>query len=127
MSDRRSFTRSQRIDVLHANSGQCHHCHQTINPAREEFEVEHVVPLALGGTDDVSNLKPIHLHCHREKTRSDVKKIAKAKRVKAKHEGRFRPPRHQLPGGKGSGLKKKLNGEVVRRESGEIIKEGWKK
>lgn len=127
MSDRHSFTRSQRIDVLHAASGICHWCGLTINSARESFEVEHVIPLALGGSNETANLRPIHQGCHREKTRGDVKKIAKAKRVKAKHNGTFRPPRHIVPGSKAHTFKKKLNGEVVRRDTGETVRGAWRK
>jgi 5-methylcytosine-specific restriction endonuclease McrA len=124
MSERRSFTRLQRIDVLHANGGLCHHCGEIINTAREKFEIEHVLPIALGGADDFTNTKPIHLHCHRKKTRDDIRKIAKAKRVKAKFEGGFRPAKHPLPCGRGSPVKKKLNGQVVRRDTNEPFGDG---
>ena len=124
MAKRQSLTKSQRLDVFHAASGLCHICGMEINLARERFEVEHVIALGLGGTDDPSNWRPAHPVCHAAKSKADVTRIAKAKRVKAKHEGAFRPARHKLPGGKGAAFKKKLNGAVVSRDTGEVIKEG---
>lgn len=126
MSDRKRLTKSQRVDVLHAAGGVCHICGEVINAARERFEVEHVIPIGLGGADDVTNWRPAHQSCHRDKTRSDVRKIAKARRVKAKHEGTFRPPRKIVPGSKVHRLKKKLDGSVIDRATGDIIRKGWK-
>lgn len=125
MDKRKSHTKGQKIDVLHANSGLCHWCEKTINPAREDFEIEHVIALAAGGTDEVSNKRPIHIDCHKEKTRGDRKVIAKVKRVKAKAEGTFRPPRSVVAGSRSHWLKKKLNGEVVVRATGKPLKDGW--
>lgn len=120
MTKRRKLTKKQRLDVFSAHSGRCHICGVTINLAKgDEFEVEHVVAFGLGGADDPSNWRPAHPDCHAVKTRSDVTRIAKAKRVKAKHEGTFRPARHKLPGGKGHYLKKKVGGATVRRDTGE--------
>lgn len=116
MGKRKKLTKSQRLDVHAAANGICHICGEIINLAREKFEVEHVVPFALGGQDTTSNWRPAHVHCHRSKTKTDITQIAKAKRVKAKYEGTFRPSRHKLPGGRKSPLKKKLSGEVVRRD-----------
>ena len=45
------------------------------------LELDHRVPLALGGSDDDDNLTAICQMHHLEKTRDDVKAIAKAKRL----------------------------------------------
>jgi 5-methylcytosine-specific restriction enzyme A len=44
-------------------------------------EVDHRIALALGGADEVENCSVLCIPCHRRKTRADVRKIAKAKRV----------------------------------------------
>lgn len=124
---RRRLTKSQRIDVLHANGGICWLCELSINPVKEAWEVEHCIPLGLGGADDASNMKPAHKSCHREKTNGDMTKIAKAKRVKAKHEGSYRPTRNPVPGSKSGRLKKCMDGSVIDRSTGAVIKQGWKK
>ena len=49
------------------------------------FEVDHRVPLALGGTNERRNLEALCVPCHRAKTVVDVKRIAKAKRLASKH------------------------------------------
>lgn len=122
MAKRRKLTKKQRLDVFQAHSGRCHLCGEEINLAKGgRFEVEHVVAFGLGGADDPSNWRPVHPACHVEKTRADVTRIAKAKRVKAKHEGTFRPARHKLPGSKSHHLKRKVGGRVVMRATGKEL------
>lgn len=123
---RKRLTKGQRRDVLQAHAYRCHICGEEINPVREAWEVEHIIPFALGGNDDPSNWAPAHCDCHKTKTKTDVTQIAKAKRVKKKHEGTFRESRNQVPGSKNTGLKKMLNGAVIDRATGRVIKEGWK-
>jgi hypothetical protein len=80
-----------------------------------------VIPIAFGGADAPPNVKPIHIDCHKDKTRVDARNLAKAKRVAAKHTGQYRRPKHSVGGGKNSAFKKKLNGEVVWRSTGERV------
>ncbi|MBK9427248.1 MAG: HNH endonuclease [Gammaproteobacteria bacterium] len=40
--------------------------------AREAREVDHIVPLFRGGTDDPSNLQPLCAQCHADKSRADI-------------------------------------------------------
>ena len=49
--------------VLYAHDTVCHICGHI-----GATEVDHVVPLAEGGADDESNLRPAHAGCHRAKT-----------------------------------------------------------
>ena len=45
----------------------------------KHYEVDHIVPLALGGSNDISNLRVLHKACHRRiKTPADIKMISKA-------------------------------------------------
>jgi RNA-directed DNA polymerase len=43
------------------------------------LEVDHSIPIALGGRDDISNKWVYHRHCHDEKTAEDLVHIAKRK------------------------------------------------
>lgn len=43
------------------------------------------------GSDGNENLAPAHKHCHLEKTKDDVKRIAKAKRIAKKFNPETRP------------------------------------
>ena len=90
----------------------CHVCKICIHPAREAWEADHVTPHALGGTF----VLPICIYCHKKKTKTDVRTIAKAKRISDRHYG-IKRSSNPMPGGKHSRLKKKLNGQVVERDS----------
>lgn len=116
MSKRKSFTKKQRAEVLGANNGLCYLCELSIDG---HYEIEHKVPHALGGSDDLSNLGPAHVECHAQKTKLDITRIAKAKRVSKKHAGTYRPSRRPVAGSKLSKWKKPLNGPAVRRDKGE--------
>jgi len=47
---------------------------------------DHIVPFALGGSDDFHNLRPMTRDDHRAKTNVDIKEIARAKRIAKKAE-----------------------------------------
>lgn len=112
---RRTWTPRRKLAVFDAHSGRCHLCHGKIDGTRESWELEHIIPLAMGGADDETNVAPAHVACHRAKTTKDAGQIAKANRVRAKHNGAARP-KSTLPGSKASGWKRKISGETVRRD-----------
>lgn len=112
MARRRKLSKAQRAEVLARDEECCYLCGQKIEGP---FEVEHPVPFALGGADDITNWRAAHPACHSQKTKSDVTRIAKAKRVHKKHTGQFRAPRAVIPGSKSTRFKKKLNGAVEMR------------
>lgn len=112
------MTKARRAACFLAAGGICHLCGEKIIDT-EKWEAEHIVPHALGGSDDFPNLQPAHVACHAVKTKRDVTAIAKAKRVNKKHTGQYRPPRAIVPGSKASRFKKCLNGKVEFRPKGE--------
>jgi 5-methylcytosine-specific restriction endonuclease McrA len=79
------------------------------------LELDHIIPLALGGPDDDANLRPFCSEHHKAKTARDLGAIAKAKRLagetctgpKAKIRSRGFDKTHT----------KKLDGSVVRKET----------
>jgi 5-methylcytosine-specific restriction endonuclease McrA len=79
------------------------------------FDLDHAIPLAIGGGDIEDNLRPLCTPCHRLKTKGDVAAISKAKRREAAFIGAKAPSRNPLPGGRRSALKRKMNGQVVLR------------
>ncbi len=116
MTRRMSTTRRARIFAT--AEGVCHICGLTIDGTRERWDAEHVIPYALTRDDSDDNLKPAHERCHRgagSKTSADVKVIAKAVRVAAKHSGAAAKSRNPVPGGRSSPWKRKVTGEVVKR------------
>ena len=49
------------------------------------LELDHRLPIELGGTDDDDNLTAICQVHHQQKTRDDIARIAKARRLRAKN------------------------------------------
>ena len=114
---RRHIGPRERAVIFGAAGGCCWICGQKIDGVRERWEVEHVVALALGGDEAAGsdNLQPAHVKCHAVKTAEDAGRIAKAKRIEAKHAG-IRAPKSTLPGSRSSAWKRRLDGTVVRRD-----------
>lgn len=111
MTSRRHLSATARQRIFDAADGLCHICGLSVFGKR--WEVEHRIPLALGGADDESNMSPAHKDCHGEKTATDVGMIAKAKRQRLRHSGIRN--RSSFPGGRDSRLKRKMDGTVVER------------
>lgn len=113
--DRREcFDRCRRADHLGRIVLDCHLCDgPPIQPASEEWECDHVTPFAHGGVRTL----PAHPRCHRKKTSEvDIPAIAKGKRVRDRTFG-IKKTAGTMPGSRGSKWKKKMSGEVVRRDA----------
>jgi 5-methylcytosine-specific restriction endonuclease McrA len=111
---RRSWTAKRKLAVFLDHGGQCHICGGKIDGVRERWELEHIIPVAMGGADDETNAAPAHESCHAGKTKADVAQIAKANRVRAKHNG-VKTSKAVIPGSKASRYKRKVNGTTVLR------------
>lgn len=61
-----------RAQVLKRDGGicRCKHCKES-GAVRIATEVDHIVPKAQGGTDDLENLQAINTECHARKTAED--------------------------------------------------------
>ena len=99
---RRAMTSARRQRILEAHEGLCGYCQEPIDGADE---IDHALPLALGGADDDGgNTYPMHVDCHRIKTfgrrRSreggDVRRIAKVRRIRMSRADRRPRPRRSL-------------------------------
>ena len=122
---RRSMGSARRKRIFLAHGGVCGFCHEEI-PAGGPFEIDHEIPLALGGSDDDGeNCYPLHVRCHEIKTFglkrpgrqrvSDFSVIAKVKRLRARRLDLEvkKPSRLSDPY-----FKRKVDGTVVRRSGG---------
>ena len=93
----------------------CHISGLRIYPERgDKWEAEHLVPVAMGGSNDASNIAPAMVEPHRDKTKQDVKAIAKVRRAYDKRMG-VRRPKRPMHGSRASGIKKHMDGRVSRR------------
>lgn len=79
-------------------------------------ELDHIVPLGLGGDNDLDNLCWRHRACHTYKTRADIAAIAKAERIRRKRDGSWKKKGPKLQSrGFDSRFRKRLDGKVERR------------
>ena len=103
-----------RLRVFERCGGRCHISGRKIMPG-DKWELDHVKALVNGGENRESNLAPALSTEHKAKTAADVAQKSKDRRVRSKHIGIHRP-KSIMPGSRASKWKKKLNGEVVRRD-----------
>lgn len=102
-----------RLRVFEAHGGRCYLSGRKIQ-AGEVWDIEHKVALSLGGENRENNLAPALRQAHMQKTKDDRAQLAKDERVRKKHLGIYKA-RNPMPGSRGSGVKKKIDGTVVRR------------
>lgn len=114
VTKRKPLTDKQKLKMFLDAGGICCVCGQKINGVKEAWD-EHVLPLAVGGSNDADNRAPAHEKCAREKSAAETTLRKKAERVAEKHLGARSRKARPLPGTKASGWKKKISGEVVRR------------
>ncbi len=112
MRKRRSA--AQREAIAAAYDWTCGLCGLPIHPVQQSWHLDHEIPLADGGEDTDENLRPVHFNCHLTKTKADVARIAKGKRIRAKHIGSKTPSPRPLPGSKRSRWAKRYDRETGR-------------
>jgi hypothetical protein len=111
---RRSLSTRERLNLFLAAQGRCQRCGWTLAPGTR-WDIDHVIPLALGGRDQADNMQILCSPCHGGKThRIDVPAIAKTARIRARHLG-ARTSRRPMPGGRRSRWKKTIDGRVLER------------
>lgn len=76
---RPKVSKKDRIFVFERAGGRCYLCGEVIVGP---YQIDHELARELGGSDDVSNLRPAHPDCHRAKSKADVKLIAKSNRIR---------------------------------------------
>ena len=110
-----TFSTSFRLSLFLKRKGLCSICSLKID-AGKAWDIDHILPLALGGSNEPENLQILCRSCHQTKTsKGDVPRIAKTKRLKARHLGARSPSTRPIPGSQRSPWKRKLDGRVVRR------------
>src|SRR5215470_11881172 len=110
---RKHLSSTRRAKIFLNLGGACYLCNGKIGLG-EGWDIEHEIPLALGGADDESNWRLAHRKCHKGKTRNDQADIGKARRRERKHIGIRKAQCRPLPGTRASGIRKRMNGTVER-------------
>mgnify|MGYP000217691281 FL=1 len=73
MSERRKLTAAERQQIYEKFGGRCAYCGCKITI--KEMQADHVIPLHLGGADDISNLYPACRACNHYKSTYTVEKF----------------------------------------------------
>jgi 5-methylcytosine-specific restriction protein A len=112
-----------RLFILHGRL--CYLCGLPIDGLTQQWDIEHVLTrFDLGAAADTDeNMKPAHRDCHKGKTKIDAGNRAKTIRRETKHQGGHRS-KAPMPFGRDSHLKRKMNGDIVDRRTGKIVKKG---
>lgn len=111
---RGAMTPKRRAELMLAYGGRCARCGEKI--MKPGWVANHIVPLALGGPDELGNLEPLHKACDGEITPKDISRIAKTKRLIKKDVGQAREPSRLQSRGFSTTLRKRMDGTVVARE-----------
>jgi 5-methylcytosine-specific restriction endonuclease McrA len=59
---RKRFNKQERIEIYNRTNGICYLCLAQVS--FDSFHIDHVIPLYLGGTNNLSNLLPVHPVCN---------------------------------------------------------------
>lgn len=84
---RRSMTQQRALKIFQARGGTCAECgpKRKLRPG-DDWDVDHIIALENGGTDDDRNLQVLCEWCHKPKTADDHGKSAKGRRMAVKHQ-----------------------------------------
>jgi 5-methylcytosine-specific restriction protein A len=109
---REEFSQKIRTEAYERSGGKCEGCGAILK--RGGFDYDHDKSAYFGGDATLSNCRVLCTACHHGKTSNrDVPVIAKSRRIRAREAGI--KPRSRFAGSRDSPLKKKINGEVVKR------------
>lgn len=88
---RKGWTKARAQRILDRSGGCCAIC--GVSHKIAVLQLDHIIPLELGGVDDDANMQAICVADHRRKTALDMKAIAKLHRLQKK-QGPREPSRH---------------------------------
>ncbi len=81
------MTKTRTLQAWERTKGICVICEQRIDGVRQQWFVEHIRALELGGQDVAENLGPAHYACKSIKDADDHRRAAKAKEAKRRQLG----------------------------------------
>lgn len=110
---RHEFSKRTRLEAFTRCGGKCEACGSILRPGHVEYD--HDKPAAFSGGNSLANCRVLCRGCHGEKTfQRDIPAIAKSNRIRAREAGIKK--RSTFACSRDSKFKKKISGEVVRRD-----------
>lgn len=103
-----------RIRIFEHWGGICHHSGRRIM-AGEAWALDHIIAIANGGEHRETNLAPILIWPHKEKTKADRKIQSLIFKIKKRHLGLHKPKGRPMAGTRASGWKRRMDGTWERR------------
>jgi 5-methylcytosine-specific restriction protein A len=114
-TSRRKMTPTRALAAWERHKGVCVNCGLPIDGVRQDWFVEHLRALELGGADDDANTGPAHVACKKAKDADDHSRAAAAKRAKRRHIGIKPKSRLQSAGFPKAPPQKTASRPIVRR------------
>ncbi len=65
---KRNVSYPKKIEVASKQHWKCQHCNEELD---ETFEIDHIIALCFGGTNEINNLAALCAKCHRRKTKRE--------------------------------------------------------
>jgi hypothetical protein len=116
MTSNRNFSRPVKRSAYARANGCCESCGVYLPAGFGGIEYHHIDPWTISHDSSLGNCRLLCVPCHKEITGShDRPVIDKNRRLRDTAIGIKRAGK-KLPGGRDSGIKKKINGEVVARK-----------
>ena len=120
---RERLTRKQFVALFMRQDGRCPECEQKleVKGGRVVCVDEHLEPLWRAGTNELKNRELWCKLCSADKTARETTERTGGYRVRDKHIGALKS-RSPMKCGRNSPYKRKMNGQLVWRETGEPVR-----
>lgn len=121
--EREKLTRKQFVEIYMRQDGRCPECSQKLEMkgGRVVCVDEHVNPLWRGGSNELKNRELWCRPCSADKTSQETTERTDGYRVRDKHIGALKSDA-PMKCGRNSPYKRKMNGQLVWRDSGEPVR-----
>lgn len=97
---RRRLSGKNKMAIVTRQLYHCAICH--IELPYDGIEYDHILPLCLGGGNELRNWQALCVNCHKGKSRNEVRMKSKADRTGKKQRGEWRVPQNKLPKWRGT-------------------------
>ena len=114
-TDNSKPTDACKLRILDRQGNRCAMTDHAFRPG-DKIEYDHKMPLWLGGRNCESNLQAVLADAHKRKTQAEATVRAKVNAIRKKHLLGKQPSK-----GWNTRFKKKINGDVIDRRTGEIV------